>query len=250
MSRSQGKWYISIQTEQEISQPYHESTSIIGLDVGIVNFATLSNTDVFQTEGSRRHELSLKAIQRSLSRKQKFSQNWYKQKAKLAKCHRMIANTRRDFLNKTSTVISKNHAVIVLEDLRVSTMSRSARGTLADPGKNVAAKRGLNKSISEQGWSAFRRQLVYKQHWQGGDVIAVNPKNTSRCCSRCGHVCGENRKTQELFLCVACGHSENADVNAAKNILAAGHAVLACGEMMQLGHSVKQEPAVSAATAA
>ena len=83
----------------------------------------------------------------------------------------------------------------------------------------------------------------YKQEWAGGLVLAVPPQNTSRTCPECGHVSADNRKTQAQFLCVSCGHSENADLVAAKNILAAGHAVSACGEMVQSDHSVKQEPA-------
>ena len=94
---------------------------------------------------------------------------------------------------------------------------------------NVKAKSGLNKSILDQGWYEFRRQLEYKQHWLGGDVVAVKPQYTSQTCSSCGHICKDNRKSQADFKCVACGHAENADINAAKNILASGHGVLACG---------------------
>ena len=100
-------------------------------------------------------------------------------------------------------------------------MSKSASGTKENPGKNVKAKSGLNKSILDQGWSEFRRQLEYKQYWRGGKVIAIDPKYTSQKCSSCGEQSSENRKTQERFACVFCGHEENADLNAAKNILAA-----------------------------
>jgi putative transposase len=140
-------------------------------------------------------------------------------------------------------VISKNHAIIVIEDLQVSNMSRSAAGTMENKGKNVRAKAGLNKSILDQGWHEFRRQLEYKLLWRGGRLILVKPQYTSQQCSNCGHCERENRKTQSLFLCKKCGHSENADLNAAKNIRAAGLAVIACGGH-DIGQPMKQEPTV------
>ena len=84
--------------------------------------------------------------------------------------------------------ICKKHAVVVLEDLRVSNMSRSAKGNIEEPGRNVAAKSGLNKAILDQGWHGFRLMLEYKQAWRGGDVVAVDPWNTSRTCPECGHI--------------------------------------------------------------
>jgi putative transposase len=120
---------------------------------------------------------------------------------------------------------------VVLEDLKISNMSKSAKGNVEKPGKNVKAKSGLNKAILDQGWFEFRRQIEYKLNWSGGERILVNPKNTSRKCSVCGHISKENRKTQSKFSCIECGHAQNADLNAARNILAAGHAVLACGDI-------------------
>jgi putative transposase len=132
--------------------------------------------------------------------------------------------------------------MVVLEDLRVSNMSASARGTMEQPGRNIWAKAGLNKAILDQGWFEFRRQLKYKQAWRGGMVLAINPRNTSRTCPACGHVSADNRQSQAYFACVNCGFQGNADVVAANNILAAGLAVSACGESVLSGHSVKQEP--------
>jgi putative transposase len=100
----------------------------------------------------------------------------------------------------------------------------------------------LNKVILDQGWAEFRRQLDYKLQWQGGTLLAVDPRNTSLTCPCCGHVSAENRQTQARFACVECGFEENADLVGAINILAAGHAVLACGGMVRSGHPVKQEP--------
>lgn len=224
-----GKWYASIQTEREVGQPLHPSTSIVGLDAGITLFATLSDGTMFEPVNALRTSAAKMAkYQRRMSRKVKFSSNWKKAKARITKLHQRVAHTRNDFLHKTSNIISKNHAMVVIEDLNVTNMSKSASGTLEAPGRNVNAKSGLNKSILDQGWGEFRRQLEYKQAWLGGEVFAVNPRNTSRTCPACGHISAENRKTQSQFECVECGYAENADLNAAINILRAGHARLAC----------------------
>lgn len=243
ISQSGGKWYASIQTELEVETPLHSSTTAVGIDVGVTKFATLSTGEIFEPKNSFRNKAQrLARYQRAMSRKTKFSKNWQKAKRKINKLHTTIANIRRDYLRKTSTAISKNHAMIVIEDLQIRNMSKSSKGTSEKHGKNVKAKSGLNKSILDQGWFEFRRQLEYKQSWRGGFVVAIPPQYTSQRCSCCGYVSRDNRQTQAKFECVACGHSENADINAARNILAAGHAVLACGEMVQSDRSVKQEP--------
>lgn len=244
VSASGGKWFVSIQTEREMADPVHPSGSMVGLDAGVAKFATLSDGTVYAPVGSyRKHEKRLAFLQRRLSRKTKFSNNWKKAKARVQKLHSKSANIRRDYLHKTSHEISQNHAIVVIEDLQVRNMSKSAAGTTEKPGRNVHAKSGLNKSILDQGWFEFRRQLEYKQQWRGGWVIAVPPQNTSRTCPACGNNAKESRKTQAQFECVECGYSENADLNAARNILAAGHAVLARGESVQSGRSMKREPA-------
>lgn len=156
----------------------------------------------------------------------KFSTNWKKQKAKISRLHSHIASIRRDYLHKVTTTISKKHAMIVIEDLKVSSMSKSAAGTVDKPGSNVAAKSGLNRAILEQSWYEMRRQLEYKQRWHGGEVQAVNPAYTSQKCARCGHSAKENRQSQAVFVCGACGFEANAGINGARNILASGHAVL------------------------
>jgi len=243
VSQSGGRWYISIQTEREVEQPVHPSTSIIGIDVGIAKLATLSDGTVYEPVNSfKRHQQRLARYQRAMSRKQKFSSNWKKAKSKVQKLHARIANVRKDYLHKTTTSISKNHAIVCIEDLKVKNMSKSANGTMEQPGRNVKAKSGLNRSILDQGWFEFRRQLEYKELWRGGEVIAVPARNTSRKCNNCSHTEADNRISQAVFRCTACGHEANADVNAACNILAAGHAVLACGEIVQSDFSMNQEP--------
>jgi len=243
VSQSCGKWYISIQTESEVSTPVHPSASMIGLDAGVAKLATLSDGTVFEPVNSfQKNQKTLARLQRQLSRKVKFSNNWQKQKRKIQRLHSRIANIRRDYLHKVTTTVSKNHAMIVIEDLKVSNMSKSAAGTVSQPGRNVRAKSGLNRPILDQGWYEMRRQLEYKQLWSGGQVLAVPPAYTSQRCACCGHTAKENRLSQSKFRCQVCGYTANADVNGARNILAAGHAVLACGEMVQSGRSLKQEP--------
>ena len=229
VSGKQGKWYVSIQTEREVEAPIHPSTAIVGIDMGIARFATLSDGSYFAPLNSfKRQEKALVNAQRAMSRKKKFSNNWKKAKAKVQKIHAHIGNARRDYLHKATTTISQNHTMVCIEDLQVRNMSNSASGTTETPGRNVKAKSGLNKAILDQGWYEFRRQLDYKLAWNGGQLVAVPPQNTSRKCPCCGHVAKENRRTQARFRCVACGFEENADVVGAINILRAGHARCAC----------------------
>ena len=243
VSGSGGKWFVSIQTEREVEPPVHPATSIVGIDLGIARFATLSDGSFIEPLSSfKQHQRRLVRAQRAMSRKKKFSRNWHKAKARVQRIHSTIANVRKDFLHKTSATISQNHALVCIEDLQVRNMSRSAAGSSEAPGKSVKAKSGLNKSILDQGWFEFRRQLDYKLQWQGGMLIAVPPHYTSQTCPACGHVSKDNRKTQAQFACVECGYEANADLVGAMNILAAGHAVIVCGGMAQQGHPVKQEP--------
>ena len=214
-----GKWFVSIQTESEVQQPVPTATSSIGIDLGVSNFATLSDgTFVKPLNSFKQHEVRLARYQRRMSRKVKGSQNYKKARAKVARCHQTITNARNDFLHKLSHQIARDHALVVVEALKVKNMTKA--------GKH---KRGLNKAILDQSWFEFKRQLEYKLGWNGGLFVEVNPAYTSQTCSVCGHVHKENRTSQSNFTCVACGHHEHADLNAAKNILAAGHAVLACG---------------------
>jgi putative transposase len=246
VSASNGKWFISIQTVREIEQPVAQGAAV-GIDMGIVRFATLSDGTVYPPLNIfKRYAADLRKAQQTMSRKKKFSNNWKKAKAQVQRIHVRIANARRDYLHKASTTISKNHAMVVVEDLQVSNMSRSAAGTVEQPGRNVRAKAGLNRSILDQGWAEFRRQLEYKMLWVGGLFLAVPPQNTSRTCPHCGHVSGENRKTQAEFACVECGFAENADLVGAINVLRAGHARLACEVNGDVSRQ-QQEPSERAA---
>ena len=212
ISHACGKWFVSIQTKREVEQAIPQGGAV-GIDMGIARFATLSNGTFYAPLNSfKRHEDRLRRAQQALSRKVRFSRNWRKAKARVQCIHARIANARRDFLHKTSTAICKNHAMVSIEDLQASNMSKSAAGTTGTPGKNVRAKSGLNKSILDQGWFEFRHQLEYKLAWKGGRLIVVPPQNTSRTCPCCGYVSADNRPTQARFECVECGFEDNADV--------------------------------------
>ncbi|WP_431822620.1 RNA-guided endonuclease InsQ/TnpB family protein [Burkholderia sp. F1] len=244
VSQSAGKWFVSIQTQREVDPSVPQATRAVGIDVGVARFATMSDgTFLAPLNSFKRHEARLRRAQRAMSRKVKFSSNWKKAQARVQRIHSRIGNARRDYLHKATTTISNNHAMVCIEDLQVRNMSRSAASNTGNPGKHVRAKSGLNKAILDQGWFEFRRQLDYKLAWSGGWLIAVPPANTSRTCPACGCVSAENRLTQARFACIECGLEENADVVGAINVLARGHRVAACGEPVQTGRSVKQEPA-------
>ncbi len=152
VSQSCGKWYVSIQTEYEVADPVHNAGSMVGLDAGVTKLATLSDGTVYQPVNSFKvNQRMLVTLQRQISRKVKFSHNWQKQKRKIQQRYSRIANIRRDYRHKVTTTVSKNYAMIVIEDLKVKNMSGSAVGTVSQPGRNVRAKSGLNRSIPDQG---------------------------------------------------------------------------------------------------
>jgi len=236
ISQSGGKWFASIQTQCEVEQPLPTATSAIGIDVGITRFATMSDTSFIAPINSfKKHQQRLARYQRRMShkakcnaklKKGKFSSNWKKAKAKVHQIHSTIANARKDFLHKTTTTISQNHALVCIEDLQVKNMSKTSKGNSEQHGKMVKQKSGLNRSILDQGWGEFRRQLAYKVVWHGGILLAVPPHHTSQTCPCCGHVSKENRQTQAKFLCVDCGYENHADVVGAINILSRGMQIL------------------------
>jgi putative transposase len=241
VSGKNGKWYISIQTQREVELPTTQATTAIGIDLGIARFATLSDGTYIEPRNSFKiQQAKLAKYQRRMAHKQKFSNNWKKAQAKVQKIHTKIANTRRDFLHKATTTLSQNHAFVFVEDLQVGNMSKSAAGTAENPGKNVAAKSGLNKAILDQGWGEFRRQLDYKLAWKGGRLIAVPAHYTSQECPECHHVSADNRQTQARFVCVKCHYENHADHVGAINVKERGHRLLACGDVA-LSRSMKRE---------
>lgn len=238
--RHQWNAHVSIQTTREVAIPAHpEQQREIGIDLGArQDWAMLIGQDgaMVQTLNAyRTAERRLKHYQRCLSRKAKGSKNRAKARYRLAKCHARVANTRADFLHKVSNHLTRDYGVICIEDLRVQVMTAAK----VNP-------RRRNKAILDQGWFMLRTMLEYKAEWRGGLVVAVDPARTSTMCSVCGHVDADNRPSPDKFCCLQCGHEEQADANAAKNIRRAGLAQIACGEHISRraigAGSLKQEP--------
>jgi len=194
---------------------------VVGVDRGVAVTLALSDGTTYRAPEPK----DTRVLARELSRAQRGSSRRRKAKLALARARVRNADSLRDWAHKTSTGIARSYDVIRVEDLRIRNMTRSARGTIQEPGRNVAAKAALNRSVLQQGWGQFARCLEYKAPDR---VQKINPAYTSQRCSECGHVDADSRKSQALFACTACGYCGNADVNAARNI-AAGHAVKARG---------------------
>jgi putative transposase len=242
VTREGDKWFISIQVKQYATLASLNLPPTLGIDLGLVAFgATSDGRLIAPLRALARRQRLLSYLQRAVARKRKRSSNRRKAVQRLRSFHRRIARQRSDWLHKLTTELADQHPVIALEDLRIKNMTSSSRGTIDAPGNNVRAKAGLNRLILDSGWGEFTRQLSYKTQWRGGRVIFVNAAYSSRSCRICGYESSENRKTQAVFRCGACDHTENADLHAAQNILAAGHAVwakervspTACGEAIR-----------------
>lgn len=227
-----GEYSISFLCCIEIPDPISPKDQI-GIDRGVVHTLAFSNAACghsfrdLPVDRITILEDQIAYLQKKLASKNKFSNNWRKLKLSISKKHSKLARIRRDFLMKAAVTIAKNHGTVVIEDLKTKNMSKSASGTLENPGKMVAQKSGLNRAILRQGWYSFQVMLEYKIHENGGVLIKVNPKNSSRECSQCGHTAKDNRQNQAIFHCRNCDHKENADINAAKVILARGTRALA-----------------------
>jgi len=217
------QYHASILIEMEdASKPCNNPSKAIGLDVGVALVVADSDGNKVKPLELMRELKKLRVKAQQLSRKQKGSNNRAKAKVRLAKINLKIANKRRDFLHKLSLQYAENQGIVVVEDLKIKNMTKSAKGTKEKLGKSVKAKAGLNRSITQQSWGLFFEFLEYKLKERGGQLIKVDPKFTSQTCNSCGHVSKNNRKSQSKFVCESCGYSENADVVGAKNILARG----------------------------
>ena len=245
VTREADGWYISIQTERTIPNARGEHSplhprfcSAVGLDLGVVRTVTLSDGTNYQCpkEALDRVDGKIEKAQQDLARKKKGSQNYQEQKSKLARLHQHRGRVQEDFLHKISTEIAKNHGIIVMEDLSVKSMTKSNKGTIEEPGVDVAWKSNLNRLILGQGWGQFKQMLMYKVQKMGGMLYFVNPAYTSQTCSHCGVIDKASRLSQALFKCARCLFEANADDNAASVILAlwaAGQAVSACGVALE-----------------
>lgn len=193
--------------QSENLYPTHEN-QVVGLDMGITHFLTDSNSHFVENpRHTKKYEAKLKVKNRALARKKKGSVQFNKTKKELNRLHSKIANVRKDFLHKLSFQYVKDNSLIVCEDLKV---------------KNMIKFGNLSKHIADVSWSMFFDQLRYKSKQFEKSFIQINPRYTSQKCNSCGHIAKENRKTQSKFECISCGHQQNADLNAAKNILDEG----------------------------
>jgi putative transposase len=249
VSRSADGWFISIQTEMEVPAPVHPSTTYEALDLGIQVLAATARGELYEPLHSLRNRLrQLARLQRKLARQKKFSANWRKTVQRIRRLHRRIADARLGYLHKLSTLMSNNHAVTVVENLRIANMTRSAKGTVEKLGRNVAQKSRLNRAILDQGWGLFIRMLEYKQNWRGGLLLKVPPMNSSIECSECGHIALANRPVRELLRCMRCGHEKHADIHAARNLLRRGLKLFGLSEenierrMNELPEGIRYKP--------
>jgi len=231
-----GRWHIAFATvPQPIPGP--GTGMVVGIDRGVAVSLALSTGETYQAP-ARAHRASLLARRRS--RTKRGSNRRERARNCRARLLARDADRRKDWAQKTSTDIARRFDVIRIEDLNIRNMTRSAKGTIEQPGRNVRQKGGLNRAILGSGWGLFAECLEYKAV---GRVKKVNPAFTSQRCSACGHVDAKSRKSQARFVCTACGFTLNADVNAARNI-AAGCAVTARGGL-PLGGPVNREPQLS-----
>jgi len=230
-----GRWYVSFAVDVPAPSPLPAVGAVVGVDLGIKDFAVTSDGQKIPNPRSlAKRERSLARYQRRLARCQKGSANRAKARSKVARAHRKVRASRADFLHRTSAKLVRDHDVIVTEDLNVSGMLRNRR---------------LAKAISDCGWGEFRRQLEYKAARAGRRLLVIDRfYPSSKTCSACGHLLKELSLRTRTWQCPSCGTRHDRDINAAKNILAAGLAVIACGaDVRHSGSSrvrsaVKQEP--------
>jgi putative transposase len=220
-----GRWHIAFAAIPE-PVPAPGNGQVVGIDRGVAVSAALSTGELLQvpslTVWKRKRMVRL---ERKLARAKRGSNRRARVKVAIARLRARETDRRKDWAEKVSTDIASRFDLIRVEDLRIGNMTRSARGTAGNPGRNVAAKAGLNRGILRSGWGLLVRRLQDKAP---GRVEKIKPQYTSQRCSACGHVDADSRESQARFACTACGFADNADVNAARNI-AAGHAVTARG---------------------
>ena len=233
-----GRWHIAFaHLPDPICGP--RDCSVVGIDRGVAVSAALSTGELLHVPGLTAGESKrLKVLQQRLGRGKRGSNRREETKRAIARLKARQRDRRKDWVEKTTTDLARRFEVIRVEALDVRAMTRSARGTVEQPGTGVAQKRGLNRAIMRSGWGQLIARL---QHKAFGRVEQIPAAYTSQRCSVCGHVAPGNRKSQAVFECEACDAGRcNADVNAARNI-AAGRAVTARGDLAG-GRSANREP--------
>ena len=239
-----GRWHVAFAViPAPVPAPGNGET--VGIDRGVAVSAALSTGEMLHCPAlTARERARLRRLQRRLARARRGSNRRGRVKYAIARLRARETDRRKDWAEKVSTGIARRFDVIRVENLQITNMTRSAKGTRGDPGRNVRAKAGLNRGILGSGWGLLVRRLADKAP---GRVEKVRPAFTSQRCSACGHVDPESRESQPRFVCTACGFAGNADVNAAVNI-AAGHAVTARGGFRDAG-PVNREPHLLASLA-
>jgi transposase len=217
---------------------------VVGVDRGVAVSAALSTGELLKTPGLRPAERRrLRLLQRRLVRARPGSNRRRRVRLAVARLKSREADRRRDWTEKTSTDLARRFDLICVEDLDVRAITRTGRGTVQRPGRGVRQKAGLNRAILAAGWG---RLVVRLEHKAPGRVQKVAAAYTSQTCNACGHIARESRESQPRFRCVACGHQAQADVNAARNIAAAGQVVAARGGQGSPGPVNREPPTLDA----
>ena len=243
VSRDAQGWHIAFACaiEHEVPAPL---PGAVGIDRGVVNAITLSTGDRLTMPTSlERLEKAARRAQRVLSRRKKGSKRRERQRRRVARLRARQARIRLDFNHRASRSVAERFGMVVIEALNVAGMTTSARGTVEAPGRNVRQKAGLNRAILARGWGQFARLLAYKMEERGGLVIEVPAHYTSQTCAACTTVDARSRKSQAVFRCIACGHTDHADVNAAVEILRRGSTPSLRVEAGASARPAKREPA-------
>lgn len=212
-------WHVAFACEIEHTAPSNDLPAV-GIDRGVANTLTLSTGEHLRLPGSiEKIERAKRRAQRTMSRRKRGSTRYAKARRRVAALQARAARIRQDWRHKASLALSRSYGTVVLEDLAIRNMTRSAKGTTEAPGTKVLQKAGLNRAILDQGWYGFETVLAYKLEERGGHLCKVDPRHTSQTCSACGAVDRESRKSQASFHCCTCGFRAHADHNAAINIL-------------------------------
>jgi putative transposase len=230
-----GRWYATLHVDMADPAPLPATGRSVGVDLGVTDFAVLSTGDrIANPRHLARKARNLARYQRRMARKRKGSANRRKAVAKVARAHRKVRAARTDFLHKTSSRLVRDHDLLAIEDLAV---------------KNMVGNRRLARVIADCGWGTFRAMLAYKSERAGRRLVVLDRwYPSSKTCSGCGHLLSTLSLGTRSWVCPSCGARHDRDLNAAKNILAAGRAVTACGaDISHPGSSgvqaaLKQEP--------
>lgn len=216
------RWFLCVTVQKEVKKAFCDGRPEVGVDLGVSKTVALSNNSDKMLPYDQMNKLNQrkKVLQRRLKRKKRGSSNQKKAYSRVAKIDERIANIRKYHLKMFASEIARDHSVIAVEKLNIKNMTKSAKGTVAEPGKNVKAKSGLNRVILNSSPYFFKSFLKQKAQEHGSIVIEVDPRYTSQMCFRCKNVDKASRQDQATYLCVKCAHTDNADYNAAKNILA------------------------------